>query len=212
MAISLLLAGACAGALLMYFYDPLTGARRRHRLAAQFLRSRQAVARAGEDTRSEALANARRFPGTLSGRVHARLARVLQRPELVSVRARAGRVMLHGSVPPDELDPLLQAVKSTPGVLEIHERLTVRRGFAGAPGSAETRAEAWPPTVRGLTALAGGLLLVMWLGWYGFVTAVLGVIGAGLLIRAMTNTELRRVFGMNRPRRPSHSRNGISDQ
>ena len=89
---------------------------------------------------------------------------------------------------------------SASGVREIRDRLTVRRGLVESKSPVELH-DTWPPMTRMLTALAGILLLVMWLGWQGFVTALLGVIGIGLLVRALTNTELKRVFGIG-PHRP----------
>lgn len=68
--------------------------------------------------------------------------------------------------------------------------------LAGRGHGADRSDDAWPANFRLLAAVAGILFLVMWLGWAGFVMAVLGVIGAGLLIRALTNRELKRVFGL----------------
>jgi len=183
---------------MMYFYDPLAGRKRRGRLAAQLGRSGNALGQAAVAVRDEAGRLA--APGSLAAQVQSRLARALQAPHEITVDVQSGRVTLRGRVFAHELDPLFEAVRSVPGVREVHERLILHSVF-DSDGQAP---EPWSAGLRTLTAAAGILLLVIWLGWQGFVTAVLGFIGAGLLIRAVTNKELKRVFGIGRPGPKQH--------
>ena len=127
-----------AGMLLMYFLDPNTGRRRR-----ALVRDR-AVA-TGHDVQRFASANSRHVANHLRGvaartrgrlareeieddrleaRVRSRLGRLVEHPHGVEVRVREGCVVLKGAASADEIDDLVDAIASMPGVEEVDCHLT----------------------------------------------------------------------------------------
>jgi len=75
-----------------------------------------------EDTRS------------LEARVRARIGRVATNPAAIAVLAEGSRVTLRGSVPPDELDDVLDEVAAVNGVREVYNLLQVQLAAPYVPG------------------------------------------------------------------------------
>jgi hypothetical protein len=112
-----LVLGVGLGAGLMFLLDPASGRRRRARL------------------RDRSLALRERADGpTLEARVRHRLVRVASNPAAIVVAAEGSRVTLRGTVPPHELDDVLDEVSSVQGVREVHNLLQVQLGGAPDPG------------------------------------------------------------------------------
>jgi uncharacterized membrane protein len=220
-----LFAGIGLGAGLMYFLDPQTGRRRRALLRDQLVsatsRLDDCLGATWSDVRqrmqglaAEASALFTREPPddrVMAERVRSKIGRYLSHPGSVEVAARDGRVTLSGPVLAREVDWLLDAVSSVPGVtgvdnrLEMHARAGDVSGLQGGgrrPGERLNLAEAnWAPATRLLAGAAGGALLT-----YGFtqrfpISCVLGTVGLGLLARAATNTEMTRLLGLGGGRR-----------
>ena len=152
--ILLILGGIGLGAGLMYILDPRAG-RRRRALAYDKVRSYwhatgDYMAKTGRDVRNRTrglVAEARtQLRGTdtladtvLAERVWAKLDRVVAQSKAIHLTADQGCVTLKGSVPADQVDELLAAVESVPGVNVVVNQLDVRREpryAAGAPNNA----------------------------------------------------------------------------
>ena len=143
----ILAAGAALGAGLMFLLDPANGYRRRGALRRLILRARGEGSEASRETggiveRSRSLAAAVRARlhlhrdngRTLEAKVRARLGRVATNPGAIAVIAEGTRVTLRGSVPPDELDDVLDEVATVEGVNEIYNLLQVQLAAPFIPG------------------------------------------------------------------------------
>ena len=126
-----------AGAAVMYFFDPVKGRRRRalvrdrgtavrHDLE-NFARTKSKRA---ADHMKGAMARTRAaFAGEpvdderLRDRIRAKLGHLVEHPSAVEVAVQDGRVVLSGRVDAEELDDLLDAVKSMLGVAGVESRL-----------------------------------------------------------------------------------------
>jgi len=144
-----LLVGAGLGAGLMFLLDPQSG-RRRRALAlerAVHLRTRGRDELEGRfgglsgrsrdvaaALRSRLLVRERVNEATLAARVRARLGHVASNPAAIAVSTEGGRVTLRGTVPPDELDDVLDEVSAVHGVREVYNLLQVQLGAPPAHG------------------------------------------------------------------------------
>jgi uncharacterized membrane protein len=142
----------------------------------------------------------------LISRVRAKLGRYSSHARAIDVKAQGGQVSLHGPILASEVQPLLAAVATVPGVthvvnnLEVHwdaDAVSALQGGASRnsePASAARKS--WAPSTRLLGfALAGGLVA------YGLSHrsrrgALLGTVGALLLLRDLENQPLLRLFGI----------------
>lgn len=142
-----LLAGIGIGALLMYFFDPDRGTRRRHMVSDQTARSLRKAARRLRDqagnarnhvrgTAAEFRARRRSGSGSVDDdvlveRVRAELGHHVRHTSAIEVSASGGRVILSGPVLAAELDDVLTTTAAVRGVrrvenlLEIHESADV---------------------------------------------------------------------------------------
>lgn len=126
-----------AGAAAMYFFDPVKGRRRRALVRDQgeaarhdfesFARARSkraadrmkgAVARTRAAVAAEPVDDER-----LHDRIRAKLGHLIEHPSAVEVAVQEGRVVLSGRVDAEELDDLLDAVRSMLGVAGVENRL-----------------------------------------------------------------------------------------
>jgi hypothetical protein len=144
-----LLGGLGVGALLMYVLDPQRGARRRalardkatrlgHRagetLAARSRDLRNRSRGVAAKTRSLVHKDEDVSDAVLAERVRARIGRVVGHPGSIDVAAENRIVTLSGPVLEDEVDDLLSAVRDTPGVEEVEDRLDVHAEPDDVPG------------------------------------------------------------------------------
>ena len=145
---TLLLTGAGTGAALMYFLDPLQGARRRAQARDQVTKLRHdAVDFSGKAWRDlvqrtrgvAAEARHRLHSGepvddeTLTARVRSRLGHVVSHPRAIEVLVEQGRVTLRGEVPRVEQARLLRAVRAIPGVREVRDEMLPHVQTADVP-------------------------------------------------------------------------------
>ena len=220
-----LLGGMGLGAALMYLLDPERGRRRRAlaRDKAVHLahRTDDALAETSRDLshRAQGLAatSRARFSDeavpdeVLVARVRSKIGRVVSHPHAIAVTAEQGRVTLSGPVLRDEADNLLAAVASVRGVAGVENGLEVHDGPGDVPalqGGSRRRGDQfellqanWSPAARLLAGSAGGGLALVGLQRRGPVGAALGATGLGLLARALTNLELKRLVGLGGGRR-----------
>ena len=131
------LSGFALGAAFMYAFDP-TGGRRRRALVRDKVTRAAHIAGDGIDAASRDLSN--RAAGTVAEarrrlrrdqpedeilveRVRAALGRAVSHPKAIDVDARGGTVRLCGPILSHEVNSLLRAVESVPGVTNIDNQL-----------------------------------------------------------------------------------------
>jgi uncharacterized membrane protein len=216
---------AALGAGLMYLFDPSLGRRRRHVLRDKLIHYARKTADCTDATfrdvwhRSVGLAHETRASFShdsvadvvLVERVRSKLGRVVSHPHAVQVCAENGVVCLSGTVLADEADHLLKAAKSVRGVKDIAYSLDIRpapgnvpelQGGAQRPGRrSEFMQENWSPTARLASGTVGSLMTLYGLTRGGLAGVVSGVIGSGLLLRAATNIETKKLVGLTGSRR-----------
>lgn len=147
--------GVGLGAVLMYFFDPDRGKRRRALLRDRTIH----LAHASRDTLGVAsrnvanrvhgfFARTRSFfaPGlvpntVLAERVRSRIGHVVSHPGSIEVAVRDACVRLAGPVLAREVQGLLEAVANVRGVAEVENQLEVHEGADGVPGLQGGRAE-----------------------------------------------------------------------
>ena len=222
-----MIVGAGVGAGLMYLYDPQMGRRRRALTRDQFVRLGHRVDDAIDVTRRD-LTN--RAVGlwaevrssitsdgvsgeVLAERVRAQLGSLVSHPGALEVRAEQDRVILSGPVLRHEVDGLLKGVAAVRGVHEVENRLDVHDepgnvpGLQGQPGrrlsgrQLDVMQRHWSPTTRLLMGAAGGAMAAYGAGRRDAFGGAIGLAGATLLTRALTNLEFKRMLGMGAGRR-----------
>jgi hypothetical protein len=214
-----------AGAGLMYLFDPDRGALRRAMLRDSATHAIRRTGSAAGSTSRDLTNRARGLAAhagsifrsgddddeTLAARVRSRMGRVVSHPGAIEVAAARGQVRLSGDILVDEIDALLSCVRSTPGVrgLDNHLRGHNRPGdlpnLQGGRRRRGARAELmqsnWSPAARLLTTLAGGALMGVCVSRRDALGAAAGTLGFGLMMRGVTNIELRRMIGVGGGRR-----------
>jgi uncharacterized membrane protein len=208
-----LITAAAAGAAAMYFLDPDRGRRRRALLRDQLMSGILALDDAAGVTTRDAHnrlrgLSSRLRPGrgeapddrVLIERVRSHVGRAVSHPKAVHVLADGdGRIRLQGAILERERDALLRAVRSTPGVSDVDDRL---HGFENAghipslqggrdrQRLAEWRQANWSPTMRVLAGAGGLALLGLALSRHGAVRGAALSAGSALLLRAARNEPL----------------------
>ncbi|WP_437737509.1 SRPBCC family protein [Sorangium sp. So ce1335] len=213
------------GAGLMYTLDPDRGARRRAgardkavslaRRTGTLLdkgardlrqRSRGALAGARSMLRQEPVSDV-----VLADRVRAKLGRVVSHPHAISVAVFDGCVTLRGPVLAHEVDGLLAAVSGVNGVRLVTDQLEVHRSAEGIPAlqgpSARTgeRFElmkaSWSPATRLLMGALGVGLVGYAIKRRDPIGALLGAVGAAVLLRDVSNRPASHLLGVGAGRR-----------
>jgi hypothetical protein len=210
-----LLAGAGAGASLLYLFDPDRGAQRRavlrDRTKSAVRSSGCALGKAGRDfgNRMRGVMASAKSAGRhdhpsdhqLVERVRSRMGRFVSHPRAIEVRAEGGTVHLLGPILADEREGMLEAVRSLKGVhaivdhLEPHrpeERIPALQGGVqpgGAP--AELAQYNWAPAPRFMVGTLASALLSYGLRRRGGIGIPMALVGAGLLARSVMNAPLR---------------------
>ncbi len=221
-----LLVSAGLGAGLMYLLDPDRGRRRRSVLRDRSLHAARRTGAAIDLTRRD-LVNRSRGLGAdlrrrlredhadervLTERVRAGLGRLVSHPHSIRVHSEQGTIVLGGPVIAGEVGPLLRGVRAIRGVREVRDELEVHDSPAHVPGlqGALTRAGRgrfelmqanWSPTARLLVGTAGAAAALYGTSRRSPAAATAGLAGALALLRAVTNLELRRLFGIGAGRR-----------
>lgn len=222
-----LLGGIGIGAALMYYLDPVRGARRRSLLRDQLTHAaRVAGETAGttsRDLRNRAVGLAAEVRSLGSGaelddrrlesRVRAILGRVASHPSAITVTASNGNVTLNGDVLASEVDELIREVKSVRGANDVNNELVVFDSANGVPSlqggrprtgdEFELAQENWSPAARFLTSIAGGALTLYGARRHDRFGSALGLAGLALLGRGLANRDLTQLVGVR------GGRNGI---
>lgn len=151
-----LVVGIAAGALAMYYLDPLAGRRRRALVRDQLVSAGHETAyftgrkaKRAADRVKGYLATHR--PGRhavpesdqqLHDRIRARLGHVMHSPRSVEVQVEHGRVCLRGHILRPELDRVLHEVSRMAGVVALENQLVTHETAAGIPPSGAGTLEA----------------------------------------------------------------------
>jgi len=206
-----------AGAALMYFYDPNRGKRRRAGLRDKSAKAYAAFTdeldKAGRDfaNRTQGLAAeakslaSRPDRSVLCERVKSRIGRVVSHPHAIHVSNEEGVVTLTGPILESEVDALLRATRAVPGVtgvrnhLEIHQsadHISSLQGGTTRQARAEWNQQSWTPSLRFAAGGVGGALLLKGLLGSGVMAMASRLAGMGLMVRSISNRELRELVGV----------------
>lgn len=161
----------------------------------------------------------------LEARVRERLGGTVSHPGAIEVSARAndGHVTLSGHVLAHEVDRLMSTVSSVRGVNEVENRLEVHEDADGVPalqgqparpklsrGKPEFLQENWAPSTRVSAGTIGSGLTLLGLRRRGVTGTLTGLLGLGLLARAVTNLPAKRLVGIGGGRRAVDVQKGIT--
>ncbi|PYT15176.1 MAG: polyketide cyclase, partial [Acidobacteria bacterium] len=217
--VKLALGGFATGALLMYLSDPDRGKRRRALARDKAVSAWNDFAtlldKARRDVSNRAYGAACGVKAAFGAdhpaegpalvqRVRSRMGRVVSHPHAIDVTLEDGRIVLYGPALEHEVDRLLRAVKSVPGVKEVTNRLVVHRDPArisslqgGVPreSRSEFTQQYWTPALRVAAGGAGAALLWNCLRNRSALSLCGGVAGTALLTRAVANREFRQIVG-----------------
>src|SRR4029434_7967432 len=150
MSLATLIKATAFGIAPMYMYDPVLGRRRRALLRDKCVRIRKAVTGTARvtlrDVKNRALGTvaedrAALFEdrvkvddAVLRERVRSILGFVVRNPSSINVEASAGRVTLTGPVLTDEVQQLINGVRSVRGGYDVENRLEVHEKGDNVPG------------------------------------------------------------------------------
>jgi uncharacterized membrane protein len=147
----------------------------------------------------------------LVARVRSEMGRVVSHPHAIEVTAENGRVTLRGPVLREETKPLVAATSSVRGVREVDIRVEAHDDATNVPALQGGRHRAgrrsalgkenWPPAVRLLVGAGGTALTAAGTLRGGLGGAIATAAGVGLLTRAVTNLDSRRLTGLGAGRR-----------
>lgn len=218
-----MLGGVGLGAALMYAFDPARGKRRRAGVRDKLVSATDKAADAASATARDLRNRARGlYASSLShtekatdevlvARVRSKLGRVVSHPSAIEVSAEQGWITLKGPILAHELNDLLATVAKVPDVVNVDNQLEVHKEAGDLPALQggtqrfgdrfELMQENWSPTARLLTGAAGGAAIVYGLTRRNPMCLLVGTVGAGLLLRGVTNLELKRLTGVNAGRR-----------
>ena len=212
--------GFAAGAGVLFWLDPRSGARRRAEVGQQATHaSRQAGEAAGKTARDLAnrarglLAALRAWREravddvVLAERVRAKLGRYSSHPGAIEVACEGGRVELKGDILASEADEVLDAAACVRGVSAVDDDLRRHKtadavpalqGGAGRPPGEipELLQENWAPATRLLVGTAGIALVALGANRRGILRSALTGAGGLLVARALTNLDFSRLLGI----------------
>jgi uncharacterized membrane protein len=216
----ILISGLGLGAGLMFLLDSSAG-RRRRALVRDKLAYCQRKLQDGFQATSRDLKN--RGTGLLAGlksfskrddlpdqvlvaRVRSKLGRVCSHPRAIEVTVSRGDVTLSGPVLAYEMNDIISAVSSVRGVKRLENRLEGHQEagqVSGLQGPSERLGERtelmqahWSPASRFLVGAVGTFLTVYGLKRAGVPGSAMGLMGAAMLTRGLTNLEMKRLSGL----------------
>ena len=219
-----LLTGIGAGFGLMCLLDPGRGARRRARLRDAAVNAAHTAAGAAgtarRDVTNRLVGTAAELRGritqgevddpTLIERVRSKLGRVVSHPHAISVTADNGVITLAGPILQAEAARLLRTVEGVRGVREVVNQLEKHKQAGDVPSLQGGRTppgfrpdifqREWAPATRVIAGAGGVALAAVGAARRDVPGWLLMAGGIGLLARAGTNLETRRLVGTG-PRR-----------
>jgi len=211
------LGATAAGAGLMFLLDPDRGSRRRAILRDKLISLSRGVVWAADKTSRDLtnrvygiVASVRsRFSDTavdddvLVERIRSQLGRAVSHPHAIHVTAKDGQVTLSGEILVEEVSDLLRSISMVKGVQRIENQLRrhLEPGDIASLQGGRTRygtsfallQSHWPPAVRLLVGASGALAAGVGAKQGGFLGTILGALGAGVGILAITNQSVREI-------------------
>jgi BON domain-containing protein len=206
--------GSMAGAAVTFLADPTLGRRRRALLRDAVMHDSKILARAiiisGRDTVQRAKGILEQVKDTftpeevddavLTDRIRTEIGRVCSHPN-VEVIVEDRRVTLQGPVVAHERRPILRAARSVKGVCGINDRMEPYIPLPTMPTQASKQRQLdimqrhWSPATRVLAGIVGGSMTASGIKSGTFTGSISAAAGLVLLLRGLTNTELKRLFG-----------------
>jgi hypothetical protein len=205
-----MIAGTGLGLVSMYILDPIAGRRRRAGVRDKMIRlQRKATEAAGVTARdlrnriSGLAAEGRSLlfernidDEVLMERVRSKLGFLVRHPSAIEVQVTDGRVVLSGPVLSDEVEQLIDGVRSVRGVRDVENRLKVHREPGDVPGLQGDKPKPtgqpidvlqrhWAPSTRFLVSSAG-VLLPFLAGRNRKAVATMALVGLGVIAYALT--------------------------
>jgi len=216
----MLFVSAAMGAAAMYYFDPSRGRYRRALVRDQLVhtthKAKRGIGVVGRDLRNRTIGTTAVVrsvfnsqpadDAVLEDRVRAALGRVVSHPASIEVESHDGVVTLKGPILAHEVEQLIACVRGVRGVRDVVDRLDVHTepghvpGLQGDPRPRPGKRSAfmqenWSPTTRAIGTLAGAAA-TLWGLSHRPAGALVGGAGLVLLGRALTNIDLRRMFGI----------------
>jgi uncharacterized membrane protein len=208
------------GGAAMYLLDPDRGRRRRALMRDKLKHSTHQVESAIAVTSSDLQNRAKGITAAvghlftretpdnqiLVARVRSKIGRVVSHPSSLEVSADNGTVILRGPILEHELEDLVDCVTGVDGVSQVRNELQPHRTAQGVPGlqggvhrpghKFELLQKNWSPSARLLAGLGGSAALLYGLRRRDLLSLTVGAAGFGLLVRALTNREVKRLVGL----------------
>jgi uncharacterized membrane protein len=185
-----------------------------HRASGTVAQMRSALRRRPVDDAAlddAALDDAALDDAVLIDRVRTQLRRVVSHPHAITIDASNRRVTLSGPILQAEVDQLIHAVERVPGADEVVNALEEHKEPGSVPALQGGRTprppqpimwrRQWAPTTRLLVGTAGTALAGYGASRRDVRGAILAATGVGLIARAATNLETRRLIGIGARRR-----------
>ncbi len=215
-----------AGAAAAFLFDPISGNRRRHRLADAAVHLKHQAFRGTSTVRRDLANRTRGIVATtrhrfhreppddvvLEERVHSALGRVVSHPHPITVKVHAGHVTLDGPIPAAEKNRVVNAVRTVVGVKNVKTRFDSHIQPAHEPSSESTSPGTrmprpdilqrnWAPATRAIIAGSGAALVGAGVIRRDRTGVGLAAAGAAMIARAATNLPFRRLVGVGAGRR-----------
>jgi hypothetical protein len=204
------------GAVAMYICDPVVGRRRRALARDKMVSLRKATQEAARITIRDlknrtwgtiaegraALFGDRIDDAVLAERVRSKLGFMVRHPSSIDVQASQGTVTLTGAVFTDEVQQLVDGVRSVRGVRDVENVLAVHQSGDNIPGLQGDVAKPggqlldvfqrrWSPSTRFLLGTAGMALLFTLNPFRRAVAGLSMLTGLGLLVCSVAEEEGR---------------------
>ena len=208
------------GAGLMYFLDPVRGARRRALARDRIVHALHALDTVTEKGARDLTCHARGLVAeaqsffhdddvpdeVLKARVRSKLGHVVGHPHAIDVMVRHGRVELRGAILADDFDGLVSTVAVVPGVRGVESRLDVyaapdhvaalQGGDGRVTEHAQRSRERWSPLLRLGAGVVSIGLLAAGVRRRDRLGALLRLGGIAILARDVADQSLRRMLGI----------------
>jgi uncharacterized membrane protein len=213
------------GAAAMYYLDPARGRYRRalvrDQIVHQGYKAKHGASVVGRDTRNRTVGVAATLRSLFSGgqpndavlveRVRACLGRAVSHPHSIKVEAADGVITLSGPILEEEVPLLIDCALGVHGVRDLKNQLDVHAEAGDVPGLQGTPRQRpgtrsaflqtnWSPTARAAGGLGGAVAAIYGFGQRDLAGKIIGAAGLLVLTRALTNLEMRRLFGIGAPR------------
>ena len=208
------------GAGLMYFLDPVRGARRRALARDQIVHGLHALDRIAEKGARDLTCRARGLVAegrsffhddevpdeVLKARVRSRLGHLVGHPHAIDVTVHRGRVELRGAILANDFDGLVSTLAVVPGTRGVESRLDVydapdavaalQNGNGHDNEHARRLRERWSPLLRLGAGIVGVGLLAAGARRRDQLGSLLRISGIAILARDVADQSLRRMLGI----------------